>query len=79
MGVFDTIKFNCPDCKRSIEVQVKDCLAMFNTYSNMSVPIRLVSDPIGEKIKCSCGKRFTVGCSYETLPLFLIPEDYSDL
>lgn len=52
MGMFDTIKFHCPNCGNEIEEQTKAGGCMLETFSSNKVPTEIAVQMAGDRIRC---------------------------
>lgn len=75
MGMFDTIHFDCPNCKATIEVQSKGGECLMHNYRFDFVPIESALGITGETVVCqSCVKPFIiVSTSPNRVQMWLIP------
>jgi hypothetical protein len=66
MGVFDTIKFDCPVCEEKLKIQTKAGKCMLTTYTleqlekdpTIRYRLSILDDISGRKVKCT-------NCDYE--------------
>ena len=52
MGMFDTVKFECPNCHKPIDIQSKAGICGLNDYRWTKVPIAIVADMMGDRPIC---------------------------
>lgn len=52
MGCFDTVKFNCPFCKETTDVQTKVDICAMIVYEMTDVPANIASELNGTIISC---------------------------
>jgi hypothetical protein len=72
MGMFDSIKFCCPNCGDVIIAQSKSGECMLNVYTNNNVPYDVAIDANRHApFKCKCGKQwFLSRALYSTISLY---------
>lgn len=59
MGMFDTITFNCPNCREPLEAQSKGGDCILNTYDHTAVPLDVATDANRHSpIECDCGSKW---------------------
>jgi transcription elongation factor Elf1 len=62
MGMFDTVRFYCPECDAEKEVQSKAGPCRLITYEYRDVPRAIAESLEGEVFTCGdCGTRFEIG------------------
>ena len=76
MGMFDTVKFDCPDCKETISEQTKSGPCNLNEYFAHAVPLSIAGCLDGDVLSCPlCRKDWRVRvASTKTVPLELVAE-----
>jgi uncharacterized Zn-finger protein len=67
MGMFDTVKMNCPSCGKEIEVQSKAGECVMAEYDINNAPAVILLDVSSKIIECDeCNERFRLNFEYRT-------------
>lgn len=78
MGCFDTIHFECPNCREKIKLQSKSGKCELKNYHYTSVPVEVASDVRNIKITCFCGAEYYIGMPTPRVKLILTPVNPPD-
>lgn len=66
MGVYNTIKINCPNCDNILRFQTKSGSCILTEYHITNVPKRELRGIMGKERKCNnCGKNIKIKDLYE--------------
>ncbi len=73
MGMFDTVRFECPKCKSTVEHQSKAGKCDLIDYPERGVPLAIAADISGESAFCSnCQTEWRVcGLPITTISMYL--------
>ena len=72
MGMFDTVKVQCPKCGHINSVQSKAGPCDLKEYPSYRVPLEIAGDLDGEESRCDeCGAEFVLRVPFETVALFV--------
>ena len=81
MGMFDTVRLQCPYCDQMTEEQTKSGPCMLHTYTLKTAPAGVMAGITGPICCQECGKTFMV--DYVSKPKFeirqLTPEEEKEL
>lgn len=59
MGMFDSVKIECPLCGEEVLFQSKSGPCMLVTYDQGKVPIAVAQSVVGQVEVCKCGEKLT--------------------
>lgn len=61
MGMFDSVTFNCPRCRKAVEVQSKAGKCELAEHTSDAVPLAIAANIAGSHVWCEpCNERWTV-------------------
>lgn len=64
MGMFDIIRFTCPNCNKAIEEQSKAGKCLLYDYNQDAVPLQIAGDILNAELHCeNCKETFVVVAS----------------
>lgn len=72
MGMFDTVKVQCPKCGHINSVQSKAGPCDLKEYPSYRVPLEMAGDLNGDESSCEeCGVTFVLRAPFETVAMFV--------